>query len=196
MASPISYGIPLFNGIDLSGWSSSEPGWEVENGILRNIDVGDGHNHLHYNTQLSSDEFSFEMRIRVVDCTNTYPRPRIYMDWEGDEFYFGNEGFINQFGIYGNDLSNIMQVGDDSYNIGDWYVLRLEVDAHDHVTFFKNGILTHTATRIIQMPLDILIKPGDDWSAGHIEISSITYVPEPATLLLFGLGGLMLRRKE
>ena len=188
-----THAVPLFNGVDLSGWTYGSWAWEVENGVLRNTGVGDIGDWLRYETQLPSEEFSFEIRMRVVDHSNAYPRPRIYMV---HEFYFGNEGFINQFEIYGSDLTNIQQVGNDSYDIGEWNVLRLEVDNQDQVSFYKNGILTHTATRIRSTSLNILIRPGDDWSAGHIEISSITYIPEPATLLLLALGTLALRKRK
>jgi len=112
------------------------------------------------------------------------------------KIYFGNEGSVNQFEIYGDGLTNVNQVGDDHYDLGLWYTLRFEADGRNRVSFFKNDVLTHTAVRFTQSPLNIIIRPGDSWSAGHIEISSVEYIPEPATLLLLSLGGMALLRNR
>lgn len=167
--------IDLFNGVDLSGWVYGETPWEVEGGILRNAGRGNDKDWIMYEKQLSSERFTLEIRLRVVDCTNDYPRVRIWLN-SSCKFYLGNEGFENRFRIYGSDLIDVNQISDDSYNIGDWYVLRLVVDDQNQVSFFKNGILTHTATRVRRSPLQLSIKPGDGWSAGHIEISSVKYI--------------------
>ena len=65
--------------------------------------------------------------------------------------------------------------------------------AQTQVTFAHN--LTGTATGIWMM------GPGDnqvlaDWIDAELRIDSITLVPEPTTIVLLGLGGLLLRRRK
>jgi len=201
----ISYGVPLFNGMNLSGWTYHGSPWIVSRtGILQNTGIGNANDWIEYNTQLPPDPFTLEIRMRVLDCTNTTPRPRVilvaetvpYEIHDVGKIYFGNEGSVNQFEIYGDGLTNINQVGDDHYDIGTWYTLRFEADGRNRVSFFKNDVLTHTAVRFTQSPLNIIIRPGDAWSAGRIEISSVEYIPEPATLLLLSLGGMALLRNR
>ena len=193
----VSLAAELFNGVDLDGWTYSAQPWIVEDGVLRNTGPGNDSDYLVYDTLLTSDPFMFEMRLRVMDCTNTYPRPRIKLGppEHHHQIYFGNEGFTRQFEIYGSGLSGVTQVGNDSYNLRTWYTLRLEIDEYDNVLFYKNNLLTHTARRTTRSPMKIGIWAGDGWSQGHLQISSITYVPEPATLALLAVGGLALIRR-
>ncbi|MHC4743258.1 MAG: PEP-CTERM sorting domain-containing protein [Planctomycetota bacterium] len=205
MTPRVSYAIYLFDGTSLSGWTYYGVPWVVSRyRTLQNAGSGDSNDWIEYDTQLPPDPFTLEMRIRVLNCTNTTPRPRVilvpetvpYEIHDVGKIYFGNEGFTNQFEIYGDHLTNINQVGDDSYDLGVWYTLRFEVDGRNQVSFFKDDVLTHTATRTTVSPLNIVIRPGDSWSAGRIEISSIEYIPEPTTLLLLGLGALALSRRQ
>ena len=166
--------IELFNGEDLSGWTCGETPWVVEDGALRNVGTGKGDDRIMYDRQLPGKCFALEIRLRVVRCANDYPRIRVQLVGSPG-FYLGNESMKNQFGIYGIDLENIKQIGDDSYTFGDWYVLRTEVDENNKVLFYKDGVITHTATRVKEKPLKIVIQPGDGWSPGRIEISSIRY---------------------
>ncbi|UCG47052.1 MAG: PEP-CTERM sorting domain-containing protein, partial [Phycisphaerales bacterium] len=197
--------VPLFSGTNLSGWTYHGSPWTVTRyQILKNTGLGNSNDWIEYNTQLAPDPFTLEIRMRVLDCTNTTPRPRVILvpetvPYEIDDvgkIYFGNEGFSNQFEIYGDELANVNQVGDDYYALRVWYTLRFEVDGRNQVSFFKDDVLTHTATRTAESPLNIVIRPGDSWSAGHIEISSIEYIPEPATLLLFCLPALAVLRRH
>lgn len=102
-----------------------------------------------------------------------------------NQLYIGNEGYWRQFEMYGNRLHDVRQVGDDSYVLNQWYDLRLEVDADDHVKLFKNDILTHTA-RVSSLPdLQVIFGAGDGWSPGMIEMETLQYtrsVPAPSSL--------------
>jgi hypothetical protein len=164
----------LFNGQNLSGWTFGESPWVVENGILKNTGAGNDGDLLHYSTQLPVEPFVFEIHMRMVSCTSQWPRLRIYFN--GSDFFFGNEGSARQYEIYGNSMTNVVQtVVDDTYSLGVWYTLRLEVNSQNKVSFFRDGILTHTGVLTQRSPSDIVIKAGDNWSGGKIEISSITY---------------------
>ncbi len=188
------YWVDLFNGTDTSDWTCGGAAWSVSGGILRNT-RGYEQDWISYNTTLPSDSFAFEMRVRMVSGM----RLRTHMAF--DSIYVGNEGGIRQFEVYGRDITGVAQVGDDSYVQGAWYTLRLEVSSTDRVQLFKNGVLTHTAARTGRLPSQITVVPGDHWSPGSVEISSIRYrlVPEPSALAVLGSGLLsviMFRRRS
>jgi hypothetical protein len=181
----------LFNGSQ--GAPSS---WIVQNGTIRNTGSGDDIDWLKFDEPLAADTFSLSIKLKVLDCSR-FPRPRIFLNGQCGDFYFGNEGFLWQYEIYGSVLSNVRQVGDDSYVAGNWYDLKVMVDAQNQVSLFKDGVLTHTAIRTSSAPLQLVISGGDNWSPGHIEIASVEYaVPEPTTLLMLGLGVVMLRKRR
>ena len=156
----------LFNGRDLSGWTTHGASWSVTNGVLWNRR---GRETDFINTKVISPgaEFTFEMRVLVRAGT----RLRVFL---GDNsFYFGNEGFTRWFQLYSDDLNQITKVSDDTYVVGRWYTMRVEVDADGHVALFRDGVLIHTAKRIRRRPLKITIQPGDGFSEGQIAISGI-----------------------
>jgi len=179
--------IDLFNGVDLSGWTCEGASWTVAEGVLRNTG-GYEQDLIKYNTVLPPDQFALEMRVRIVSGM------RLRTHAAFDSIYMGNEGSIRQFEVYGRDITDVAQVGDDSYVLGQWYLLRLEVSATDRIELYKDNYLTHIATRTKRVPSQITIVPGDHYSPGQIEVSSIRYhiVPEPSGLLALvcGLGGL------
>lgn len=94
-------------------------------------------------------------------------------------FYIGNEGFTRQFEVYGSDISNVQQVGDDSYVLGQWYTLRIEVGDDGKVALYKDNVLTHIAERTLARDVYVTMVPGDGWSAGHAQFSDIKIMPMP-----------------
>lgn len=188
--------IDLFNGHDLSGWTAGGTPWTVRNGTMVNTQ-GYESDWIRYDTLLPSTELTFEMRFRMISGM----RLRTHISF--DNIYIGNEGSIRQIEVYGRNVANVSEVGDDSYNIAQWYTLQLVINPMNHIELYKDGILTHTATRMQQKPTQIVIVPGDHWSPGIVEISSIRYyaVPEPSSILtlLCGIsciGGMILRRRK
>lgn len=186
--------IDLFNGSDLSGWTNGGVPWTVQSGILTNTQ-GYENDWIRYDTPLPSDDFMFEMRVRMVSGM----RLRTHMWFDG--LYLGNEGFTRQFEVYGGNLTGVSQVADDGYVNDQWYTLRLVVTPAGTVQLYKDGTLTHTGSLTGRQPVGIVIVPGDHWSQGQVQISSVRYfqVPEPLsaiTLLsgLAGLGGIALPR--
>lgn len=162
--------IELFNGQDLSGFTVGGANiWVVENGILKNTTATNEANTLRYSTNLPSLDFFLEMRVKIIEGT----RFRWYL--EGDRFYAGNEGSIRQFEVYGSAISGTHQVGNDSYVLNQWYDLRIEVNLASQVSLYKNGVLTHTAQTTPLIDLHTVLKPGDSYSVGRIEVSEFRY---------------------
>lgn len=157
--------ISLFNGKDVSDWAVGRSQWSVSGGVLRNAQ-GQDPDWIVSNTDLPEEEFTLEMRVKIVDGM----RFRVRFN---PNFWLGNEGFQRQFEIYGGDLAEVERVSDQTYVTGQWYTLRLVVDAADYVWFYKNDVLTYTGRLQARRPSRVIISAGDGWSAGHIEISLI-----------------------
>jgi hypothetical protein len=163
-----------------------KPGWSVIEGILHNAHGSDS-DWIASTVDVPTIPFSFEIRVKIVDGK----RFRLFFD---PNFWLGNEGDARQFEIYGKDLKDVRRVSDQSYQTGQWYTLRVIVDAEGQVSFFKNDVLSYTGTwsnhRLSNSPgvqsHKIKIAVGDGYSEGHIEISSIrlshqVLKPVPAT---------------
>ncbi len=177
--------IDLFNGTDLSGFTVHGPvEWAVEEGVLFNTQTEDDSNYIAYDDPLRGSNFILSTRVRTTEGM----RFRLLLD-SGD-LYIGNEGYIRQFEVYGNKLSDVVQVADDSYELNEWCDLKLKVDKFGSVELFKNDVLTHTATVEPLGDLAIRIRAGDSWSPGKIEMASLQYesIPEPGTFVLLCIG--------
>ncbi len=180
--------IDLFNGQDLSGFTvHGAAEWAVEGGVLFNVQTAaDDSNYLAYDDPLRGSNFILSTRVRTTEGM----RFRLLLD-SGD-LYIGNEGYIRQLEVYGNKLSDVVQVADDSYELNEWCDLKLKVDEFGSVELFKNDVLTHTGTVEPLGDLAIRIHPGDSWSPGKIEMTSLQYepIPEPSTIVLLLTGAL------
>ena len=98
-------------------------------------------------------------------------------------------------GILANDSSNVYLYGGtisyldaEQFGMIHFYVDNYNFDPDTYINF--DGVLTGTWANS-NGDFEILIG-GGTWSPAHIDI---VVVPEPATLLLFGLGGLALRKR-
>ena len=180
--------IDLFNGQDLSGFTvHGAAEWAVEGGVLFNVQTAaDDSNYLAYDDPLRGSNFILSTRVRTTEGM----RFRLLLD-SGD-LYIGNEGYIRQLEVYGNKLSDVVQVADDSYELNEWCDLKLKVDKFGSVELFKNDVLTHTATVEPLGDLASRIRAGDRWSPGKIEMASLQYesIPEPSAIVLLGMGAL------
>ena len=152
--------VELFNGVDLTGWQEVGT-WVVENGIVRN--EGDGVDGLLYEDILPDDTFIYEIRVRIQGGK----RFRSPLD-DNSNVYIGNEGSIHQFEIYGNHVTNVNQVGDDTYVHGQWYDLRFEADGVN-LELYKDDVLTHTAIRTQTSYFRPRLQSGDPFSPGFIQ---------------------------
>jgi hypothetical protein len=172
--------LELFNGMDLTGWTVVGPvGWTVEDGVIRNTGPANDGNSLRLDGSLAASDFSLEMLVRIQTGT----RMRTFLDPNG--VYFGNEGSIRQFEIYGNGLTSVTQTNGDLYETGDWYLLRVDVDATNRMRFYQNNVETHEATVTSLPALQIDIRPGDNFSSGMIEIGRVRYrspIPAPPVI--------------
>jgi hypothetical protein len=181
--------IQLYDGASLAGFTVHGPvSWSGAGGLLQNLSTADDHSFLTYDTPLPSDSFYLEARVSVLEGI------RFRLHEVFDQLYVGNEGFIRQFEVYGNQLTNSNQVADDFYDPNVFYTLRLEKDSDGQVRLFQDGVLTHTGIVGSLPPLAITILAGDGFSPGRIQISSLIYgspVPEPATIAL-GMMGVVL----
>jgi hypothetical protein len=193
----------LFDGTSLNDWTQGSYPWGVAGGYAYNGQGNDLDWIMYNQTFPGTGAYSITVNLDVTSCSNADPRPRIHLN--GDNFYFGNEGFEFQYEIYGSYLSDVKQVGNDAYALNEWTTLQLDVDANGNVSLYNDGVLTHTAVLNTRAPIQIAINPGDNWSNDKILLSSVTYtaspllVPLPAAvwsgLSILGLVGcLSLRR--
>jgi hypothetical protein len=166
--------VSLFSGSDWNGWTFDKSSWVVENGILKNITPGTDNNFLKWNTPFPVEPFTFEIRMRVVDCSNEFPRLRIFLSAD-KSLYMGNEGFAYKYGIYGDALTKVRQVGESAYSLKQWHTLRLTVDEKNNVSFFMDGAMACTGVLTKRNDFDVILNAGDGWSSGHVEIASMTY---------------------
>ena len=175
--------LDLFNGTDLSGWqtmllgqsgqASSAARWKVDGGILRNEGGCDG---IAWKGTLAPATFTVEMRLRVRDGMRF--RLHLHPDCEAK---VANEGYMLQFGLFGNDLAVEPSVGDVRYAWDQWYTLRLEVDEDHAVRLLKDGVLIQRARRNRLKPLQPVLYAGDPFSPGHIEIAYIRFTDRSGT---------------
>lgn len=118
-------------------------------------------------------------------------------------FLWDNANGITDLGTLGGDFSEAYAINNDGQVIGDSDVVG---DPADHAFLYKDGEM---------LDLNNLISPSSGWLLTHAQnINSsgqivgngifggegraflLTPIPEPATILLFGLGALILRRKH
>lgn len=154
--------------MDLSQWLVSAAPWELTDSTLSNT-RGRETDWIKSKLTRAGDDFAFEMRVRV----RSGQRLRVFFEEGRGRFYLGNEGFTHQFEIYGDNLEAISAVADHSYQLGQWYDLRVEVGADNHVALYKDGVLTHTGRRKQRRPLQLVISPGDGYSEGIIDIAEM-----------------------
>ncbi|CAN5216927.1 hypothetical protein BH23VER1_BH23VER1_19170 [soil metagenome] len=157
----------------MTGWEPGDSSWIVTDGILKNTGDGAKFGRLTFQAQFAAEPFVFEITLRIVSHSGSYPRPRIQL--MGSEFYLGNEGYSRRLSIHGKGLKDVVRVSDDRYSVGTWYTLRAEVTPEKNVTLYTNGELTHTGTLTSLDPQPIQLRAGDGWSGGKMEISAIDY---------------------
>ena len=188
--------LALYDGTNLNGWApSGGSAWSVQNGYI----VNDGFAPdaaLAYNTTLGGSSFTLSIDVNVLNFSGPYPRPRFELTSQFGQFYFGNEGYTDQYQVYGSDLSSYNQITSPAYYPDSFNFLTLVADG-DNLSFYINGTLSATATRSSISPLNLTITPGDGYSSGELAISSVDYTPEPAcasgTAAVLALG--LLRRR-
>jgi hypothetical protein len=135
----------------------------------------------------------------VVNTGSSFPRPRIHFSSTLGQFYIGNEGFIDQYGIFGSDVTNPAQVSSPLYTPGQYDTLSFVANGSS-LSLTLDGTLIETATRTSIRPLNVEIVPGDGFSQDTMSITAIglTAVPEPASfsVIATSVALLLVRRRK
>jgi hypothetical protein len=185
----------IFNKTDLTGFTQvGNMTWSVNGGVLSNDTPGNGNAWLSYNPTLDGYGFAFSITEKVaVNTGASFPRPRIHFTSTFFQLYIGNEGFIDQYGIFGSDVTNALFVNSPVYTPGQYDTLTF-VASGSSLSLYLDNTLIETATRTIVRPVNIAVVPGDGFSQDTMSITSMDLiaVPEPASFSIVAMTGVLL----
>jgi len=91
------------------------------------------------------------------------------------------------------------EISDGSDPLNPWWVLQIIIDESDSIDTWKSGstIIDNTTAGATFMRVNLfLINTLGPDGFGNCHFDNISVVPEPATMVLLGLGALMLRRRK
>jgi len=191
----------IFDKTDLAGFTEvGNMTWSVNGGILSNNTPGNGNSWLKYNPTEDGYAFAFSITEKVaVDTGASFPRPRIHFSSTFFQLYIGNEGYIDQYGIFGSDVTNALFVNSPVYTPGQYDNLTF-VASGSSLSLYLDNTLIETATRTIVRPVNIAIVPGDGYSQDTMSIASVDLVaaPEPGSVSVVALcsAALLVRRRR